>query len=491
MRKKFVFTVLLGALLALSACGNRGYIDDGTTVHTLSVFAPRQFAEAVRQAAEDIVAAWETQHPYYIFDLQLTSVSDQNFNSAYVSMIAGIEAGGGYDLFFTFGAADSTLGRAGRLANIYSLMDQDPFTNPSAFSVTRDDFWQQPLRALEVDGALYKLPLSFGFQYISINDSLPWSIIDRFTRHETISLSDLLHIYHELTELYPEYSHWHFASGLTAGVLRYAILLDYMQHFIDYEAGTADLTNDEFIDFLAHRYGMLNRPMATIAWGLFREPFRSYDDTMRVATSHVFHMDSSHLSPALAFIDPSLYHPERLAFSNPRALTDRQGRLIMDHWSRIGHVSTWANVSINAVGNYELAWEFTQYLVGAFSQPRGLVPINMARNYGWGRYSFATPIMRDMYRPHITTALESVNRFMLGATPLLGTEINTGCADTLGAILARLETYNEMPMTIPVPLELLQRAWGELENFMSGDITPDEFANILQQEISIMLAESP
>ena len=396
------------------------------------------------------------------------------------SMLA---AGYGYDMFFCTAEHNRRFARAGYLANIYNLMDGTPHAG-------RDAFWQQPLRAVELNGGLYTLPLSFGFKYVSINDSLPQPIIDRFTRNETISFSELLHIYYQLIETYPQYAHWYFSSGWCAGRVTAPMALTvYMQYFINFETRTADLTNSNFIDFLTYRFDIFRRPVSVDANAQLCGILRNNTHLQLTYANHVFHVDNHHLNPALAFADPSLYAPGRLVFNHARPVTDKHGQLLMDMWNSPGYAGTWTSVSFNAAGDSELAWEFTQYLISAFSVHRGHVALSRASSFGWGRYSMTTPILRDMFRPHVDAAFRSVNRIPTNINSLLNADIDVTCPDTFDGILARLEAFNEMPMATIAYFELVLLALDDYMQFMAGQITPEEYARRLQSEVSAWLAE--
>jgi len=96
------------------------------------------------------------------------------------------------DIFYIEDNRDlRTFARSGFLVDIYTLIDADPH-------ISRDDFFTEALRAFEINGRLFMLPISFGFQYVGINAGLPQEFIDRFTQHSTITFPQMIDLYIDL-----------------------------------------------------------------------------------------------------------------------------------------------------------------------------------------------------------------------------------------------------------------------------------------------------
>ena len=483
MRKKLYIIMPLLVILLLTATSGRDddYIDEPMR-HTLSVLAPGHFAPSIRRAAENMAAAWEADDTNRIFELELStynindSIGRVNAANRLVTMLA---AGEGYDMFFSGMHPVSQFARQGYLTNIYTLIDLDPFMHPWASTGGRDDFYLQPLRAMEIGGRLYSFPLSFGFYNITVNAALPDAFVAGFTTRDIMCLGELMRMYVELITLYPEYDEMHFISGFTANYLQF-----YMNNFIDHNGRTADFTNSGFVDFLENLRIISARPEEQGAGHVF--PMHA-QDSMRRAGNHVFHVHHSFLSPAFAFIDTNYLTNGAENFVGARQITDTQGRLVLST-SPFGSQGTWAMLSFPSAGNSILAWEFTQHLISEFSQPTGSLSAN-ASNRGWGGYSMATPIARELFVPHVTPVFQRVNRYRQYFGQLLRSDADIMRPETFDRILARIGTLNEMPMSYvnrDIPLSLF---WGDFSGFMDGDITADELARRMQAEVLIWFAE--
>lgn len=469
MRKYLLILIL--SVIALAACGRDDYIEEEPTVHQLAVFTHENFRHVVRQAADDIAAAWEIAHPTRIFDLTLSTYNFDNMHAEHMRLRSMLSAGQGYDVIF--GSVLTDAANTDYLLNIYSLIDTDRFVNPDIFTLDRSDFHQNALTAREINGRLYALPLMFGFNYVSINTSLPQPVIDRFTASNTISFVDLMHLYLDIRYVYDyEFSNMYFMANFWSGQHAASVLRAHIDSFVDFTNRTTNFASDEFMQLLSLIYDVYSRPVTT---GVIRlsGPLRCFDITLAY-DNYAFIVDDARLSPALAFADSSLYRPEALVFYHGRPLANSNGQLFLSSgiWPS-------GNVSFASTGNSDLAWEFTRHLMQAFIEPRGQA-LNEARMY-YGPYIMATPILRDKFTPHIYAAVGRANQERNAFTlrgPLLRTYIPRLCEDTFGGILARLDGYNQMPMTTLhtlIPLYL-----GPMDAFMAGEISAEEFVRELE-----------
>ena len=490
-RRYFVLAAVLAFALVLTACG-RGRRDSENgdeydpTVRTLSILAQDQFSRVIERAETALNESWQAQYRNYEFQLELHTYSINSLTdiAAFQSRLrTALMAGIDYDMFL-LGAIPLhiwPLAQSGALIDIYTLIDQDPH-------VSRSDFFEQALKAWEVDGGLYSFPLSFGFQYVSINANLPQSIINRFTGYTHISFREMLSIYNELISRYvDEFGHLHFAFCTNLWNTPTVILYSYIDNFIDYDNRTSDLTNESFIEFL------IELRSAFVAYERrFRDimPFRDYTFLQYTAEHYAFSIDTSRLNPVLAFVDTP-------HFVHGRPMSDGHGQLLLDWWrSPHGYYwpispSTWTAVCISASGDSVLAWEFTQYLLREFSQSAS-PPVR-----GWGQYSMVSPISRQLLWPHMTTAFATLDIYStrLGAAMHRHAQA-TGAAKSyqewdslIEHTITQFEMLNEMPMVRPdshIPRRLFEYNFGL---FMDGIIRAEEFAQRLQNSVSLWLIE--
>ena len=490
----FALAVLLTLALVLTACGRgrrdstngNGYEDD-PTVRTLSILAQDQFRWVIERTETALNTSWQAQHRNYEFQLELhmyTFNDPADVHGFQSRLRTALMAGIGYDMFL-LGIQPLhiwPLAQSGALIDIYTLIDQDPHIN-------RINFFEQALNAWEVDGGLYTFPLSFGFQYVSINASLPQSIIDRFTGYSHISFREMMSIYNELLERYAyEFGHLYFANCTNLQNTPIVIFESYIDNFIDYDNRTSDLTNENFIEFLAELHSV---------FGTYERRFhgmhlvlRNYAFSSHIARYYAFNIDTTRLSPVLAFADTP-------HFVYGRPLSNGYGRLLLDWW-RSPHESyspmapsTWTAVCISASGDSVLAWEFTQYLLQVFS--RSITP----QSGNWGTYSMVSPISRQLLRPHMTTAFATLDSY----TTRLGTarhrnrlghggeKSHQEWDDLIEHTITQFEILNEMPMVRPdshIPRSMYAYNFGL---FMDGIIRAEEFAQRLQNAVSLWLIE--
>ena len=490
----FALAVLLTLALALTACGRgrRDSADDNgydPTVRTLSILAHTQFSRVIEQAETALNESWQAQHRSYEFQLEFhtyvfNDAADVGIfqNRLRTALMAGIS----YDMFLlgTSPLHIWPLAQSGALIDIYTLIDQDPH-------ISRSDFFEQALKAWEVGGGLYSFPLSFGFQYVNINASLPQSIIDRFTGYTHISYREMLSIYNEFISRYAcEFGHLHFAYCTNLWNAPIVILESYLDNFIDYDNRTSDLTNENFIALLVELQDTFGA--CEIRFRALPASLREYVFSREIAEQYVFNIDTSRLSPVLAFADTP-------HFVHGRPLSNGHGQLLLDWW-RSPHVSytavspsTWTAVCISVSGNSALAWEFTQYLLLEFNQT--VAPMI---SWGeWGPYSMVSPISRSLLKPHMTAAFATID----GLTIRLGTvrgrnPDGRGAAksyqewdDLIEHTITQFEMLNEMPMVRPdshIPRSMYEYNFGL---FMDGIIRAEEFAQRLQNAVSLWLIE--
>ena len=491
MKIKWIVATSLAVLLLLTSCGSNEYEndsqiaeDDLLPVHNLSVLTRNEFEFVIRQAWEDMSASLAD----YNLQLEITAYAPEESENQGMRLQTMLMAGQGYDMFIHNNHSLLQFSRSGFLRDIYTLIEQDP-------AVSRDDFFYQAFEALEIDGGLYAFPLSVGFYYIFINDSLPQPLIDRFTALDTIAFYDIFSIYSEAIGN-PEFAHMSlFDSGFAWALAAPSTLLDmHMVDFVDFDNRTANLTDSAFIDFTKN-FVSLFADGSIGGIGVGWHPVSGPSFFRQAAVRQAFIIRNAWLCPGFAFVEPN-------HFTHGIPITDNSGRLIMDkrietyglpteavtgetiYTARSNvHNGVRATVCITAFGNDFLAWELTKHLISAFSEPRGRATSEI---FAGGSESMTSPIKRELFRPHVTRAMRNFRQFT--------EEHNLGLADedwqeVTEVAIERLAVYNEMPMTRPgtdIPSVLFA---SDLEHLLHGLITVEEFAQILQNRVSLWLIE--
>lgn len=454
--RKYLLIILLLTGVMLTACGRDSYTyEEEITVHSLSVFARRMYEQVIRQAAADIAAEWKTTHPYRLFELELSIYYAGNMLSENERLRTMLSAGQGYDMFVTDSQPILRLANAGYLANIYTLMDAAPF--PGA-AINRDRLFRQALAAHEINGSLYVLPLTFGFNYVYINSRLPHTIIEHFIINDTISFCEMMRIHLDIRDLY-EYD-MYFIGNFWRAYYPYHALSLYIDNF-------ANFADDEFMQFLSLLADVYSRPVTA---GRLRHAAGIRNaGTVRNFIDYTFLIDSFGFCPVFAFADKSLINPDAVFFY-ARPLTDARGRLLLSHCCCRG------NVSITSAGNRHLAWEFTQHLIKA----------SAAGPNSFSTHSMVSPILREYLEPFVFDAIGRTNRMSIFAeeAPILFSHIPHTDEETFGSIVARLESYNQRqmaPLRSHIPVEYYS---DDMTAFLLDNITPEEFARRLELTVA-------
>jgi len=501
MRKRWFICPLIAGVLLLAACGSGDFTEKDYLVdvvysniaqtvaiqentlpaRTLTVLAPNIFSWEIRQAdirmryiAENHLPEDERFH----LDLDVTYYYWQDWEEQLQRLQIRMMAGDNYDLFFWDGHPLWHYVQAGFLVDFYTLIDADLY-------VSREDFFLNPLEALEIDGGLYALPMSFGLHYAFINATLPEHLVYQFSQYDTITLSCLMDIYIELQQNYShEFGHLSFFGGsppfASDGPNR--VMASYMTKFIDMDNRTANLMDDRFINFL-HRHRQVFagwNPVGNVYCVFFRGTVRE-----RVAED-AFWIASSELGAGFA-INPEQMVQSYFLYGIP--IADANGRLIISpEYGFLG--GTLASVCITAGDNVKLAWEFTKHLINIFDfWNSGHNQYYMFRNHGvsidiWHPHSLkmTTPILRELYVNNWTSAL--LGRLNLEIYYRYGMQAVERDIETA---ISRLRIYNEMPMAMAFPFIPEDLGAANIELFYRGVISAEVLAQRLQNSISIWL----
>jgi len=442
---------------------------DETNIQTITIFGNQTYERILQQARDEMNIAWATEGREYTLHIEFESytygewfVGNQRIN---VELMAGL----GPDLILVHHTPVWNWVRSGLFTDIYQLMDKSPNTS-------RDYFYTNVLEALEYDGRLYVFPLSFGFEYVAINERLPQTFIDRFKQYNFISMGDLFDIYIDLINTY-YYEFGHMRIGGNAVLTNAAQAIFYgMAPFIDFNTREVALTNNDFVDFLRLI------PQIFTLEDLFQMsmiraiPMSSANDMSHLANRYVFFVEHLDLGPVNAFFDPVTPH-----FVHFIPIVCELGNLRIDH---TGIGPTWQHISIPAVGDGELAWEFTQHLLNAMAYPDLQ---SQARAHSIGSYSFATPIRRDMFQPRVRSIMEhALYRY---AQPFIGMDDEATRTQLIDDAIVRLSNLNEMPITAAPFIQIYDINYNVIEQLLVGIISAEDAAQSLHNQIALRLIE--
>ena len=454
------------ALFVLIACGRNRQDDTRRTedynktdtAYTLTIFTPNRYSWdhgfAIHQAEYLMATKWAKQGNH--FNIDITCYSRRERDTALTRLQIMIMAGQIPDIIMldhapwrNTNSLRNFLG-SGAFADIYTLID-------NCVNTSRDDFYTNVLEAWEIDGKLFGLPITFGFDYVGINASLPPSIISRFLSVDTISMHELLQIYLKLKEVYAdEFGHLTIFNNLQFSS-PFHIISHSMNGFVDFDNRISHLNSTQFACLLNDWYYVFNgrglfdfEDSSLVGWPSLA--LSNLTSLSLYATRYVFMIEERLLGPVNALIPNSNPH-----FINHIPITDEQGRLRISHSMYASVLNTtipifWgaghlAVPLISASADGAVAWEYLQYFIYAIVQlqkPDTRMPsANRAT-------ILVTPIRRDYFQPHVMNVLESTlasSGRWCRRRPGFQNEVEQ--AQLIDAAIARLTTYNEMPVTPP------------------------------------------
>jgi len=457
---------------------------------TLTFQGSRPQILVAQQAAEAMNLSWRRRGEPYRFELVIVNGFNNNdWRSGpdrYIQLATQLMAGMGPDIFVVEPSHFyvHALARSGLLMDFNSLFDNSSHTR-------REDLFTRPLEAFEMYGGLYTLPLNLSFNYVTINANLPQSIVDMYVQMEVMTLTAMMEIYIALVTNYAdEFGHMLFGQSNTLGHIMY-VVSHVMSKYIDFDARSSDLMNPGFISFLDD-FSYISQRLGQSS--MFIDNFGSFSRELmfvrRWDRSLLFFIadgvgNFTNLSGMyFTHVDP--------IFTHPRLLTDNNGRILLDvpYGTTAFGPAAWPLVSIPATGEYELAWEFIQYLIRAFMIPEGRARGTWGELYGY--HQLGSPIRRDLFEYHTRRSIdmyldtESRYRNYVGLTDPVEREQQTMLA------IQRMAEYNEMPMAIIHPM-LPRSIFGtereHLLAFRDGLISSLEFAQIMQNTVSLWLLE--
>ncbi|MCL2286549.1 MAG: hypothetical protein FWC32_09340 [Firmicutes bacterium] len=448
-------------------------------VRSLTVHTSNRHTGVILQAANALNALWREQDRPYIFQVEVDEYSWTDWEGTVARnerLRTELMAGGGPDMFLFDGMEIHSLAASGFIRNFYELIDADSNSN-------RDEFFTQALYAFEINNGLYMFPISFGFEYVAINAGLPQEFIDRFTQKSEITLSQMMEFYLDLM-----YAHGDEFGDLTFGTgggITWSgnVLQSIMGGFIDFNTRTANLADPKFVEALELMKIVYADWDVTNTWGVTTNTPDFLRDRAR---EHIFLAMSDGLSSFDAF-----FTPESPIFKHHIPLVDDYGRLMLPSpgWGQV-----WSGIFITSVGDAELAWELTRQMIYAYTNPVGRAAVEpiWGGPARWGNQSFATPILRSLFRDHaMRSFVDTYETFGAhgGLQSFVGFDDDANRTRQFEDAVERIASFHDRPMSMlspMVPTHLFEDAF---DQFKRGIITAEAAAQRIQNAVFLWLIE--
>ena len=501
MNKRLKLSIFITAiLLLLTACGrnrnDENEPEEAVLAGTLTILAPETHAP-ILYSAEDTLRtslglvgdrADELQIEFELFPFR-------EHRARKTRLHVEIMAGDFPDIFFmpyrpqSGSRMDSNntwrLLNSGVLACFYQLIDRDPYSNI-------EDLFYNALTRWEVNGRLHTFPMALGLELVSINSTLPPSIVSRFTAKESISIHELVRLILDLRTNYPELAHMQslgFDLNIPSGLLR-----PVLNGFVDFDNSVSYLNDSRFVDFLYDWHRLF------AGRDLYRFEFVEIPGVRHRARYHS--SVASHVAFFTGEREHALFPQFNPYFIHSIPLTDEQGRLVTEEQRHSYILETgrplffgsWELPMINARANGPLAWEFVKHIADAFVNSRYTI------------YHINTSVVRSQVERQMTDSFLLLFRLLGGVNgtvltdddgEILGILYRDFFEDfqeqqqVIGDIVSRVHTLAEMPFATPsfVPFSLYEEV---LNSFLSmpGSITAaTAAAQEVHNRVSLWLVE--
>jgi len=498
-------------VLAFAACGseqenNDEYIDEHTeeytdeyqneytTTQTLTIHAMDTYYEVIRRTEEEMARSLALEG--IDFNVEISSYSFAEAHDRHMRMRAMMMAGQAYDMFFWSCQRIRDYAQSGFLLDFYTLIDQHPNTS-------RDDFFMNALEAFEFRGGLYTFPLSFGFNFIGINETLPESVTQQFVERDYITMHEALLLSNELRRDYSsEFGHLHMGISPLFTFMP-TVFSAITGSFIDFDNRVSYLNSDAFVGFLSdfHEH-YFSRPTNRVFEGdsFWSYPLGNFSQNYHWTTfgPYFFPQIRDHTLRDYTFmhlhrlLNPitALLEPIDAGFLNFIPLADEDGRLLIIPDFFFGTTS--AKISITAATDGMLSWEFVQRLIPVMAgYSGGQSPSELFFLMGT---NLRIPISRELFIPRIE------DRIRTSATGIMhsGDSIRyKGLHDDGDAEQAIEDAIARMRELAEKSIAVIERhtnfpdfIYGDiLQNFLMDITTAEETAQLLHERTALWLIE--
>ena len=493
LKEDFMFKVTLCTLctlmvmLAVSACGRNDIFDEAAYETTnaaettnerivFSVLAPNNYETVLRLAGQRMRSQLRQQGIDFYVDITTYCAATEGEEQLFrlqVMLMAGQQVP---DMVFMQEHPIRRYAENGFLVDLNALIDQSERFNHA-------DFFENVLEAFEMDGSLYLMPLSFGFDFIGINTRMPSELVSIFSQKTEISVRDIIEIYvHAREEGTGEI--WQvLIHSLGLGFLPRLVEL-YALQFIDFCKGVSRLDSIEFVEFL--RILQEVRGYSGTMSGMSNSTL-NYDSFARPAAISPFIGLNDNYNPVLAFLE------NNIPFEGFAPLSDNEGRLILRTNKEHTELGLWGGTSWGSFfvpagsDNQKFALDFAYYVQYSmiWYASAGLGP----SSFSFGLGVFTTPIFRQHAYFHLERVLNEAIRLdrlpQTGSTPVF---VNPSSYD-VQRTLESISVLHERTMSVKTFGVLPSSFYRVVENFLGGLLMPEQASREMQAIVSLWMLE--
>ena len=412
MKKYFLLVVVILTTLLVTACGRNNNNNDNETqdptgnvvgvgsnqvdleVETLTIFANMWSESRLRDSTRSFSEYMALQGRIVEVNL-MTYMQDES--DIYMEKLLGqLDTGIGPDIVSRDNAFLYRLIENGFLLDFNEIISR--YGNP-------DDFLMNILEHTQVNGRSYIMPTDINLQFIGINENIPQRFINRFEALEVVTMLDIIEIYLELIEEFPEFAEF----SLMHGVDFSQTLLNEVSSMVDFTNRTANLAG--LYDFMENLGRVFENDMSSQSfWGM------ETDELMADRAENYIFMSTSSIESALfEFQNPYFVHY--------RPLANNDGNLLAN-WPT-------SEFSITTNANVELAWAFIEHTIS-----------QMFTTQNWSmRLPFARRYLHSSVEETLGMSMQFRNE---SQRPLAGSP-----ESMVDIVIRRLERYSLLPITIP------------------------------------------
>ena len=354
--------------------------------------------------------------------------------------------------------------QSGLLVNIYDFMDNDP-------DFDKSDYYTNIFEAMEYEGGLYAMPLSFNYDMVYISKPLAESIGLDYENYKYISYTEMIDIYEKVKKTHPSPDEFY----LMPGVGKESFFKYESVDFFDIETGDANFDSEEFIQHLklTKKLNTVYHP-DTQEWDFTRVGVRNEDFLIKDFMFAKFTTSDIDMKNMMVEFENTI---------SPIPFISSKGKAPFSNL-----LSTYA-ISNNSK-NKELAWEFLKYCASAKELPTfetqedeyqysfmfwGNVPINIENFYTYFRHGFDSEVKWYEER-----GLEGNWKFKNEEEKV----------EMFQDTLDQIHEWNQERNVLVGNLELTHLLREELDNYYYYDLaTAEETARIIQNKVFTYLNE--